>query len=783
MIQLPVDPFVPQVVDAARRRRAAVVTAAPGAGKTTRIPPALVVDGPVILLQPRRAAARAIAKRIADEQHWTLGREVGWQVRFERRFGDDTRLLVATEGVLTARLLTDPLLSSFTTIVLDEFHERSIHTDVALALAKHAWYARSDLRIVVMSATLEADTIAAYLDGCPIVRIPGRTYPLEIAYAPAQPMSDAVAEVIRATTGDVLCFLPGAGEIRREMASIEARSGREVDVLPLYGALPPDEQDRVLSPHASSTSAGRRRIIVATNIAETSVTVPGVTAVIDAGLQKVARYDADRGIDSLVVERITQDAADQRAGRAGRTSPGVVRRLWDARDRLRLHREPDIHRIDLSGVALDIFAWGGDPRSLDWFESPQREAIEQAMALLERLGALNQGTLTDLGRRMQRLPLHPRLSRMLIASGGARSVARACALVAERQFVARARGSAASTSCDLLSSLDQWSAMPPHVQRVARDIEEMSARVLGVRGGRAAPPGEAEFRRAILAGYPDRVAQRRAEGSDRVKLSSGAGATIAPDSGVREGDYLVAVDLQGDRHRRGGELARIRVASRVEPDWLVANATEVVHRIDEATGVVRAFDVERYDALILVERATTPDAEVAATLLAEAWRPNEDDERVLRRAHFAGRPLDLATAVRAAAVGARSLADIRLAQSLDPELRRALDRDAPETLVVPSGRAVRLDYLEDGSVRADVKLQELFGLGETPRLGPGREPVLLAVLAPSGRPVQMTRDLKSFWSRTYPEVRKELRARYPKHPWPEDPWTAKPTARATRPGR
>ena len=755
------------------------MTAAPGAGKTTRIPPALVGEGPVILLQPRRAAARAIAKRIADEQAWTLGREVGWQVRFERRFGNDTRLLVATEGVLTARLLTDPLLSAFRTIVLDEFHERSIHTDLAIALAKQAWRARADLRIVVMSATLEADTVASYLDGCPVIQVPGRTHPLDITYAPAQPMSDAAAELIGSTPGDLLCFLPGAGEIRREMAGIEARCGQEVEVLPLYGALPPDEQDRVLAIPTLDTKTGsrRRRVIVSTNIAETSVTVPGVTAAIDSGLQKLARYDADRGIDSLVVERITQDAADQRAGRAGRTSPGVVRRLWDAQDRLRPHREADIHRIDLSGVALDIFAWGGHPRSLDWFESPAGDAIEQALILLERLGALSGGTLTDLGRSMQRLPLHPRLSRMLIAAGGAQSVARACALVAERQFVARARGPAASTPCDLLSSLDQWSTMPPHVQRVARDIEEMSARVLEVRGSRAASPGEAEFRRAILAGYPDRVAQRRAAGSDRVKLSSGAGATIAPDSGVRDGDYLVAVDLQGDQHRRGGELARIRVATRVEPAWLVANATEAVHRLDEATGIVRAFAVERYDALILVERAATPDAEIAATLLAEAWRPNEDDERLLRRARFAGRPLDLANAVRAAAVGARSLADVRLARSLDPQVRHALDRDAPETLAVPSGRAVRLEYLADGSLRADVKLQELFGLRETPRLGPQREPVLLALLAPSGRPVQMTRDLKSFWSRTYPEVRKELRARYPKHPWPEDPWNAAPTAR------
>src|SRR5262249_36301086 len=332
-----------------------------------------------------------------------------WQIRFERRFSDATRLLVVTEGVLTARLQRDPLLSEFRTIVLDEFHERSIHADLAIALARQAWRARDDLRIVVMSATLDASAVAAFLDNCPVVDVPGRMHPIDIKYVPGVAVAEAVVNALRDTTGNVLCFLPGALEIRRAIGDLQARvtSGGAIDILPLHGSLDSDEQDEAVRPGA------RRRIVVATNIAETSLTVPGVTAVVDTGLHKVARYDADRGIDSLETERISADAADQRAGRAGRVRPGIVRRLWDARDRLRPHREPDIRRVDLSATALDIVAWGGDPRTLEWFERPSDQAIESALRLLERLALLEDGRLTAIGREVQRIPLHPRLARML----------------------------------------------------------------------------------------------------------------------------------------------------------------------------------------------------------------------------------------------------------------------------------------------------------------------------------------------------------------------------------
>jgi ATP-dependent helicase HrpB len=776
MIPLPVDSFVDEIVAALRRSRAVIVTAPPGAGKTTRVPPALVPDGPVVLLQPRRVAARAVAQRIASERGWTIGAEIGWQIRFERRFGPATRLLVATEGILTARLQQDPLLSAFRTIVLDEFHERSIHADLAIALARQAWRARDDLRIVVMSATLDAAPVAAFLDGCPIVHVPGRQHPIEVAYAPQESVAAAAAGLLGATSGDVLCFLPGAQEIRRAIADIESHAtARDVSVVPLHGSLDAAAQDAALRPSSSG-----RRVIVATNIAETSVTVPGVTAVVDSGLHKVARYDAARGIDSLELERITEDAADQRAGRAGREAPGLVRRLWDARDRLRPRREPEIHRIDLSATVLDVIVWGGDPRRFEWFEPPREDGVEAALALLDRLGAVRDGRLTAIGGQIQRIPLHPRLARMLVAAGGARAMAQACALLSERHFLAPR---AASTTSDLLSAIDEWRAVPPHVQRIAREIEELAKHTLP--GGEL---GDAEFRRAVLAGYPDRVAQRREPGSPRVRLASGAGAAIAPESGVRDFEFVAALDVQLS-NRPNEPDARIRVASRVEREWLQPTATDIVHRFDSASETVKASVVDRYDALVLAERSATPDATARARLLADAWiarGPRVADQQLLRRLRFAGRDIGDINDIRfretiaAAAVDARSLGDITLATALPSEVVRALDREAPETIEVPSGRSVRLEYGDDGSVTASVKLQELFGLAETPRVGPRREPVLLALLAPNGRPVQLTRDLRSFWDRTYPEVRKELRGRYPKHPWPDDPWNAKPTARAKR---
>jgi ATP-dependent helicase HrpB len=581
------------------------------------------------------------------------------------------------------------------------------------------------------------------------------------------------------TTGDTLCFLPGAAEIARSIGEMRARLPEAIDLVPLHGALDSAEQEGALRP-----SPGRRPIDVATNIAETSVTVPGVTAVIDSGLQKVARYDGARGIDSLDTERVTQDAADQRAGRAGRISAGFVCRLWDASLRLRKHREPDIARIDLAGPCLDILAWGASPLAFDWFERPHQDALEAAMALLRRLGAVQGDGLTALGHRLHRLPVHPRLARMLVDSGGAQAVVRACALLSERHYLPSARASSAS---DLLSAVDAWHEVPAHIKRIASDIE---ARAAGASAGARTPEAmvEAEFLRAVLAGYPDRVAQRRAPGSARLKLASGGGAVLAAESGVRAGEFLVAIDARRRdvRGHRSGTTADdetvVRMASIVERDWLVANRRETVHRYDESVSSVRASVLESFDALTLRETPVQPDPAIAAGLLAEAWRRRESpaDIQLLRRIRFAGLTFDAEAAVRTAAYGVVRLDDVDLRVALTADQIRTMDRDAPERLTLPSGRSTAIEYAGDGSIGASAKLQELFGLAETPRIGPSRMPLVLTLLAPNGRPVQVTQDLRSFWNRTYPEVRKELRGRYPKHPWPDDPWTATPTAKTTR---
>ena len=763
---LPIDPHVDAIAAALRKHRAVVVVAAPGAGKTTRVPPALTAEGAVILLQPRRVAARTIAKRIAVERGWTLGGEVGWHVRFDKRFSDKTRLLVATEGILTARLQQDPLLTGFSCIILDEFHERSIHADLGIALAKQAWTARDDLRVVIMSATLDARRASQYFDDCPVFDIPGSLHPVDLAYRPSMPVTAAVREVMSLTPGQVLCFLPGAPEVRRTVAELRGELPAETEIVELHGSLTADEQDLAIA------ASPRRRVIVATNIAETSLTVPGVSAVVDSGQHKVARYDADRGVDSLELERISTDAADQRAGRAARLGPGIVRRLWHEADRLRPHREPDIARIDLAGPVLDVIAWGGDPATLDWFDPPAATALSAAMTLLEQLGAIASGRLTPIGVRMSRLPLHPRLARIMIEADGAYEAAVACALLSERQMLPH---HPATTTCDLLADA---AALPPAVVRNARELQRGT-------GGEQPRLTERTLRKALLAGYPDRVAQRRSARDPRVLLFSGHGGIIGPESGVRDGDFVLALDVQAGRRGEQSE-ARVRIASVVEKEWLSPTSIESVHEIDDASGTVRAREREMYGALVLKERDARADAAVTAQMLANAYLArgrSKGDEQLIERLRFSGLDVDLQELALRAAAGRRKLGEMDLADGLEWSVKQQLDAQAPATFTAPSGRTHPLEYRPDGTVALSVKLQELFGLATTPSIGPRQEPLLILLLAPNGRPVQTTRDLRSFWDTTYPDVRKELRGRYPKHPWPEDPWRATPTARTTRGAR
>jgi ATP-dependent helicase HrpB len=745
---LPVDRHLETIIDVVRRERAAVIVAPPGSGKTTRIPPALITLGRTILLQPRRVAARAMARRIAAERGWTIGREIGWQIRFERRFTQETRLLVATEGILTARLQKDPLLSDFSVVILDEFHERSVHADLALALARQAAAARGDLSLVVMSATIDAASVSRFLGGARVIDIDASRFPVEVRYRPALSMAAAIRESLPTTKGDVLCFLPGVREIEKTRSEL---TGVDAIVLPLHGSLDVDAQERALAP------AAERKVILATNVAETSLTVEGVTDVIDSGYQKVLRFDPSTAVDHLETERIALDSAEQRAGRAGRTAPGRATRLWDAREILRPHREPEVRRVDLAAPILDVVAWGGDPRTFEWYDRPPEERIDAALDLLVRLGAIEREAkgyrLTSLGGMIRAFPLHPRLARAAIAGhGGDELLAMAVSL----------EGSAGGAPAGPPAASRR--EIPPNRTAELRELSSIARSLL--RDEYRQHIDDETLRRALLAGYPDRVAMRRERAAPEVLLATGTGARLAREIDDGASEMVVALRVVGEI---------VHQAVPIDRDWLTHTRREVVHALSD--GRVRAVERLFYDGLLLREQQVRPDPIEAERLVAGSLLI---DPTLERRVRFAGLDVDW-DAVRTHAVAGHTRADdVDIETHLPFELRRKLDGLAPKTITLPSGRAALLDYREDGSVMASAKLQELFGLAETPRIGPGRIPITLSLLAPNGRPVQVTQDLRSFWNSTYFEVRKELRGRYPKHPWPDDPWSATPTHRAKR---
>jgi ATP-dependent helicase HrpB len=762
---LPVDEKIPNILTHLHRVRALVLVAPPGSGKTLRVAPALASEGPVLLLQPRRVAARSIARRMAWEQDWTLGEEVGWQVRFEHRFGLRTRVLVATEGILTARLQADPLLSGFKTILLDEFHERTLHADLALGLSRQAWLARDDLQLVVMSATLDAAPVADFLGGCPVLEISGQPHPVKIEYWPGVQPAQAIQRALPGLNGHLLCFLPGAREIARTQSELLKTSlPGDVQLYPFHGALRAEAQDQVLAP--SST----RKIILATNLAETSITIDGVRVVVDSGTHKILKYDLERGVDRLELERIPQDSARQRAGRAGRTSPGRACRLWDQAFLLAPHRIPEIHRVDLSAPALELLAWGADPRHFEWFESPQAERLEAALDLLEKLGARSGNKITPLGQMLCRFPLSPRLAKVLVEAGGSPLAAACCALLSERPLPLHMDQ---LTTSDVLSQADRLPTCPEPIQEATRHIAALARKVLGTS---FLPRDEERLLYALFTGFPDRVAQRRGLHSDRFLLASGHGARQARESGVQEGEFVVALDLAG-----GESEALIRQASLVRREWLTPTEIQTIHTFDSDSKLVKASECRKYQALELSRRPVPPDPEKAFPLLMEFWEKqdwNESSRLWLRRAEKAGFPVDRKELGRKICQGQIGLPEWQLRDWLSPDSLEALRRLCPENITIPSGRKVRLEYCEDGTVRLKAKLQELFGLANTPRVGKKNEAVIVELLAPNGHPVQTTTDLKSFWENTYPQVRKDLRGRYPRHPWPEDPWNAPASSRA-----
>lgn len=815
-----------------------VLVAEPGAGKTTRVAPAIlesgvIGEGAVVMLQPRRVAARASAERIAEERGWRVGEGVGYHVRFERRIGPRTRLRVLTEAILSRQLLSDPELTGVGCVILDEFHERSIHCDLALALVREVQEAvRPDLKIVVMSATLDAEPVARFLgEGTPIIRVPGRVFPVAVEHVDrrGRPAEEVLIDTCLGAAGDdsghILAFLPGAEEIRRAERALAGRIAG-CDVLPLHGTLPFDEQRRAVAPSA------RRKLILATNIAETSLTIDGVTTVVDSGLSRQVSFDPRRGLEKLSLGRISRASATQRAGRAGRTAPGRCFRLWTAREHAELldFDPPELHRVDLAPTLLTLASWGAaNVSAFGFFEPPDQTTVLAAQRLLRMLGAIDgkSGRITDLGKRMANLPLHPRLARLLVDAvdgGRLEEGATVAAILSERDFRLRDRSTAYGDRgpkelavSDLLPRME----LLEHAQRrgfhpslEADGVDGVAARqVVRTRDellSRAKTLARADRRVAddlVTPAYPDRVCVRRQADPASGLMVGGVGVTLAPECAVRSGELFLALDAReddrNDRRQAVVSLAHAVTRDDLERAFPGAMSRRAVCVYDgEKDKVVGRLRVS-YDDLVIEERDDGKvDDEAAAEALAGALLPQlqarfERDEGAalllarigLAREHAStpegavwpgapwdGRRAELVGALR----GKRRLAEFAPAEFLRSLLVWPMDRlmeeHVPEKWGVPTGNKIRIDYSASPPVLA-VRLQEMFGAAKSPAVCGGKVPLVLHLLSPGYKPVQVTRDLVSFWNNTYGQVRKDLRARYPKHSWPEDPWTAQPVAK------
>jgi ATP-dependent helicase HrpB len=796
-VRLPIDPLIPAIVDHLRSANNLVLEAEPGAGKTTRVPPALLAldDREVLVLEPRRLAARLAARYVASERGEPVGGTVGYQVRFEEVAGPGTRLRFLTEGVLTRRLLSDRDLKRVGTVVLDEFHERHLEGDLALALLRRLQQTRRPgLRLVVMSATLDAAPVAEYLGDARVIRSEGRRYPLEIEYTPhsAAPLEDQVAAALERVAahrdeGHVLVFLPGATEIRRAQnacASLANRLG--CLLLPLYGDQSPEEQDRAVGP------SGRRKIILATNVAESSITIDGVSVAIDSGVARVASHSPWSGLPVLQVARISQASANQRAGRAGRTGPGRAIRLYPLEDFVRrpAHDTPEIARADLAPVALLLSAMGANLDGLPWLDAPPAAAVEHAGNLLAQLGVSE-----AMAREMARYPLHPRLSRLIMEArrrGVADDGCTVAALLSAGERLPLRPTQA--THSDLLVLME--SPWEPRTAQTVRQVRRM------VDPPRQRGRDEDALLISVLAAFPDRVARRR-QGAE-LQLAAGGPAQLAPASTVTAEEFLIAVEAED---RRDQKAPLVRIASGIQPAWLLDLFPERVRETSRVEWNRTAERVESvsalwFDQIVIEESRGVADPEEAAALLAskamEAGIARFDEieavEAFLTRARFAAQhgpvPLpDPESALRTLAIGLKSFKELEstargalvrtMEHQLPPGARRLLDEIAPERIKLPRGRSVVVHYEDGQPPWIASRLQDFFGMRTTPAVARGAVPVVVHLLAPNQRPVQMTSDLAGFWQRLYPQVRRELSRRYPRHAWPEDPTVSAPDSRTT----
>lgn len=809
---LPIDAVLPELVAALATGTRATLGAPPGAGKSTRVPLALLdaswADGrKILLLSPRRVAARAAAARMASQCGEAVGQTVGYRVRLEAKVSARTRVEVVTEGVFTRMILADPTLEGVGAVLFDEFHERSLEGDLGLALALDAQAGlRDDLRIVVMSATLDDARVSALLKNAPCIVSEGRMHPVAVRYLGRDPnrpiearMADAVRSALAAETGDVLCFLPGAREIERTADLLrEKGTAATASVHTLYGALDPRAQDAAVSP----SPPGARKVVLATSIAETSLTIEGVRVVIDSGLSRRPRYEPGPGLTRLETVRVSRASADQRKGRAGRTAPGVCWRLWDEVETCSLvpFDRPEILEADLTGLVLDLAAWGvADPMQLDWLDPPPSGGWAQSVGMLRDLGALDaDGRLTDEGMRIAALPLHPRLAHMLVRAadmGLTRAAAMLSMVLSEQGLGGR--------DVDVRERLRGFARDQGARATAARKAADNLARRAGSADRDAVEPEQAGI--LLMLAYPGRVAKARGRRGEFL-MANGRAATLSETDALAREPYLAIAEVAGRADR-----AQILAAAPVEVsdiERLFAARITLEDDVRYESAAVRARRVRRYGRLVLSETTLErPDAdsvkaavfqavrgrglcelslgEDAAQLRARvallsrldsgAW-PDFGDEALLQSLEDWLGPLlegvsrldDISHSAFAAAL--RGL--------LSYNLQRRLDAEAPTHFATPAGGNALIDYCAENGPALEVRLQELFGLDVHPSVADGRAPLLLKLLSPAHRPVQTTRDLPGFWRGSYAAVRVEMKGRYPKHPWPEDPLAAEPTRRA-----
>jgi ATP-dependent helicase HrpB len=823
---LPIDAALPELTAALRARNVAVLVAPPGAGKTTRVPLVLAgedwaAEKKILVLAPRRLAARAAAARMAATLGETVGATVGYRVRFASQISRATRIEVVTEGVFTRLILDDPVLTGIAAVIFDEFHERSLDADLGLALARDVQQGlREDLKLLVMSATLDGARVGGLLGNAPVIESAGRAFPVETRYigrdarTPIErQVTDAVLRSLRADAGSLLVFLPGAAEIRRTDAFVRERlADPDIDVVALYGALDADIQDRAIAP----APPGRRKVVLATSIAETSLTIEGVRVVIDSGLARVPRYEPDVGLTRLETVRVSRASADQRRGRAGRTQPGVCYRLWDEPQTAALEpaHQPEILAADLSSFVLDLASWGvADPTSLAFLDPPPAPALAEARTLLLALGAVDRdGRITDEGRRLRRLPVPPRLARMVVDAAGLGEAG----LAAEVAIVLTERG-LGGNDVDLAHRID---GLRRDRSQRARDARAVATKWASIAEDTLSLPGRA--RRAtseqwdgkvpsvgflLALAYPERIAKARGAGGAFL-LANGRGASIDPASALARAPFLAVAEVAGTAAQGRIVLAAELAGSEIEARFSdrIESREEVI--FDAATGSLRARRQRRLGAIVLADQPLpVVPTEETARILADAlvrlgidrlpwtkalqqWR---DRVGFLRRAQGDEWP-DLSDAALAASAtdwlvsalaGKTALSALHsdeLAEAVHGlvpwSLRRRLDAEAPTHFCAPSGSIVPIDYAAEEGPKLSIRVQELFGLDRHPTIAAGRVALVVELLSPAQRPVQVTRDLPGFWRGSYGAVKAEMKGRYPRHPWPDDPLAAVPTRRA-----